>query len=471
MNTNIKVLFTLLLILLLQNNSKASDSLFVFPTYTLTVANITQTQANRIEFDIYLRHTNGNVTPFIYGSATYYWDFNSTIAFPGDTLKFSIIESDLPQEYRPVNPSITGNILRMAPNLPTSPEFSPIIDTANPGTLIAKMRLRTTGSSFTNQPLNLAWRSSLPNPFTKIAAFTGENNVLLYEIQNPNSNFIGSYLYSQLISPMLNSTDNYINLNFIWGKNSNTVNYHLQISTDSLFNSYFYTDSTLTDTSKYISGLALNSKYFWRVKTKDTTGNTYYSSTWNFRTLPTTIINLNLTALSQGKYNLNFNLLRQKDSVTVYLRSITAPFMVVDSAEGPIDTINFSNVFTFHTIESGNYYICVKNKQCVETWSKAGGEYMINSGVPVYYDFTTSSAQAYGSNQKLVGSKYSFYSGDINQDKFVSIEDLVPIFNDARVFTSGYKKLTDINGDNVVDINDANICYNNSINFVGTLQP
>ncbi|MEZ4824069.1 MAG: hypothetical protein R2942_17345 [Ignavibacteria bacterium] len=129
--------------------------------------------------------------------------------------------------------------------------------------------------------------------------------ILIHEIQTPSTHFIGSYLYSQLINPMLNSTDNYINLNFIWGKNSNTVNYHLQISTDSLFNSYFYNDSTLTDTSKYISGLALNSKYFWRVKT-NTTGNTYYSSTWNFRTLPTTIINLNLTALSRSKYNLNF---------------------------------------------------------------------------------------------------------------------------------------------------------------------
>jgi len=195
MSKFIKISFAIIIAFVSLNTTFAqkSDSVFVFPTYTLTVSNLQVTQPNRIEFDIYMKQTNGDVTPFIYGSAQYYWDFNSAIAFPGDTLRFVIVSSDLPQEYRPVNPSITGNILRMAPNLPTNPELSPRIDTSSPGTLIAKMRLRTTGTSFTNAPLNLAWRSALPNPFTKIAAFTGENNFLLYEIQDSASNKIDPY--------------------------------------------------------------------------------------------------------------------------------------------------------------------------------------------------------------------------------------------------------------------------------------
>ena len=195
MSKFIKISFAIILAFVSLNTTFAqkSDSVYVFPTYRLTVSNLQVTQPNRIEFDIYMKQTNGDVTPFIYGSAQYYWDFNSAIAFPGDTLRFVIVSSDLPQEYRPVNPSITGNILRMAPNLPTNPELSPRIDTSSPGTLIAKMRLRTTGTSFTNAPLNLAWRSALPNPFTKIAAFTGENNFLLYEIQDSASNKIDPY--------------------------------------------------------------------------------------------------------------------------------------------------------------------------------------------------------------------------------------------------------------------------------------
>jgi hypothetical protein len=176
MSKFIKISFAIILAFVSLNTTFAqkSDSVYVFPTYRLTVSNLQVTQPNRIEFDIYMKQTNGDVTPFIYGSAQYYWDFNPEIAYPGDTLRFSIVSSGLPVEYRPVNPSITGNILRMAPNLPTNPELSPRIDTSSPGTLIAKMRLRTTGTSFQSVPLNLAWRSALPNPFTKIAAFTGE---------------------------------------------------------------------------------------------------------------------------------------------------------------------------------------------------------------------------------------------------------------------------------------------------------
>ena len=195
MSKFIKISFAIILAFVSLNTTFAqkSDSVYVFPTYRLTVSNLQVTQPNRIEFDIYMKQTNGDVTPFIYGSAQYYWDFNPEIAYPGDTLRFSIVSSGLPVEYRPVNPSITGNILRMAPNLPTSPELSPRIDTSSPGTLIAKMRLRTTGTSFQSVPLNLAWRSALPNPFTKIAAFTGEENLLLFEIQDSASNKIDIY--------------------------------------------------------------------------------------------------------------------------------------------------------------------------------------------------------------------------------------------------------------------------------------
>ncbi|MEZ4824177.1 MAG: hypothetical protein R2942_17985 [Ignavibacteria bacterium] len=96
---------------------------------------------------------------------------------------------------------------------------------------------------------------------------------------------------------------------------------------------------------------------------------------------------------------------------------------------------------------------------------------MNNNGDTLNYDFTSSAANAYGSNQILMGSKYCFYSGDVNQDKYINTPDLIAVLNDARIFESGYYIQTDINGDNSVDIVDANICYNNSIRFIETIQP
>ena len=169
------------------NTSMAqSDSLFATPTYTLKVTNVTVTpDATTFEWDVYMLQTNGTVTPFIYGAAQYFFNFNTSIFLPGDSLRYSIVASDLPSQYRPVNASISGNILRLASNLPTVPEDSPVISTVAPGTKVLRMRLKNFTRPFQPVPLGLEWRSELPNPFTKIAAFTGEDNTILVDISTP----------------------------------------------------------------------------------------------------------------------------------------------------------------------------------------------------------------------------------------------------------------------------------------------
>jgi hypothetical protein len=98
--------------------------------------------------------------------------------------------SQLPPLYRPVSPSISGNILRLASNLPGSEEDSVLMSSTMPGTRVLKLRLRTTAANLAHVPLGLEWRSEVPDPFTKIAAFTGKNNGIIVDISTPATHFV-----------------------------------------------------------------------------------------------------------------------------------------------------------------------------------------------------------------------------------------------------------------------------------------
>ena len=47
------------------------------------------------------------------------------------------------------------------------------------------------------------------------------------------------------------------------------------------------------------------------------------------------------------------------------------------------------------------------------------------------YNFTTSSSQAYGSNPQLSGTRWTAFSGDVNQDGVIDGTDAGLIDNDA----------------------------------------
>ncbi|MBL8008845.1 MAG: hypothetical protein JNJ56_15090, partial [Ignavibacteria bacterium] len=79
---------------------------------------------------------------------------------------------------------------------------------------------------------------------------------------------------------------------------------------------------------------------------------------------------------------------------------------------------------------SGNYYIVVKHRNSIETWSNVVA-LVRGDGSVYYYDFTTAACQAFGCNQILKGTKYCIYSGDSNQDGIVDASDLSAVENDA----------------------------------------
>ncbi|MBI5215848.1 MAG: immune inhibitor A [Ignavibacteriae bacterium] len=72
-----------------------------------------------------------------------------------------------------------------------------------------------------------------------------------------------------------------------WNTASGAASYIIQLASDTNFTSLLIDDSTLTDTSKEVSGLNLDSKYFWRVKAVNIGGTSMFSEIRSFSTLGT----------------------------------------------------------------------------------------------------------------------------------------------------------------------------------------
>ncbi len=268
-------------VLLFNNNSSAQLQAYRLVANNFRYSDTLGGTHNVLYFNMMLQHLNPEVSgDFYYAAGQYFLNFNPLIA-NGGVLTYRIVDSDLPPELRPVNASISGNLLRLASNLPTPPGY--LISTSYPGTKIVRMSLRTSASSFAPVPLNLTWRSSPPQEVL-IGAFDG---IFAYLISQNGSYYVDSlnnFVNINLINPAYNSPDNISSIKFIWNKAAHAKDYTIHISKDSLMNSIFLNDSLIADTSKTISDLELGSKYYWRLKINDSSGVSYYSYTGKFYT-------------------------------------------------------------------------------------------------------------------------------------------------------------------------------------------
>ncbi|MEO8664172.1 MAG: PQQ-dependent sugar dehydrogenase [Ignavibacteria bacterium] len=178
---------------------------------------------------------------------------------------------------------------------------------------------------------------------------------------------------------------------------------------------------------------------------------------------------LNLSAVLEGFYNMSDNKMA-KDTVTVYLRNATPPYLIVDSVRSLLDS-NGNGSFTFYNaINSTPYYIVLSHRNSLEVWSSSGKSFASNS---LNYNFTTSSSQSYGNNTMMVDNqpiRFALYSGDVNQDGHIDLTDILQIKNDAQLFTTGYSS-SDLEGNDFVDLADILIAYNNTKRFVQEITP
>ncbi|MBS1518903.1 MAG: hypothetical protein JSS91_12505 [Bacteroidetes bacterium] len=174
----------------------------------------------------------------------------------------------------------------------------------------------------------------------------------------------------------------------------------------------------------------------------------------------------------QGLFN--GSTLNITDTVNIYVRNNISPYAVVDFATSTINSSTLTGNYEFDAVPNGTYYFEVKYRNTpiyrngITTWSKAGGEVLTRT--PGSYDFTTSAAKAFGSNQIQIGSVFNIYNGDVNQDGVIDLSDGSLIDNDAFNFSSGYLN-TDLTGDDIVDLSDVSIADNNANNFVSVITP
>ena len=181
--------------------------------------------------------------------------------------------------------------------------------------------------------------------------------------------------------------------------------------------------------------------------------------------------NLNMAAFVQGFFNPATGLMIP-DTLKVTLRNSVSPFAKIDSASAILDnTGNALLSFNGNTIQDNvNYYIQVNHRNSIETWSAAPQHFSFSE---LNFNFRNTIGNAFGGNMIFVSGtpiSFAFFSGDENQNGVIDLTDIINISNDAAVFTTGYKS-SDMNGDNLTDLNDVLFAFNNSNNFVSMKRP
>jgi hypothetical protein len=157
----------------------------------------------------------------------------------------------------------------------------------------------------------------------------------------------------------------------------------------------------------------------------------------------------------------------QTDSVTIQLRNVADPSVIVSSITGVLSTTGQVTLIFPSNTAGNSYWLVVKHRNSIETWSANP----VTMSVGGSYNFTDLASKAYADNQVMVDAGlYAIYTGDINQDGFVDPFDFADYSSDNVNFASGYL-VTDMNGDGFVDPFDFSIYSSNNVNFVMAITP
>ena len=162
---------------------------------------------------------------------------------------------------------------------------------------------------------------------------------------------------------------------------------------------------------------------------------------------------LKVMALIEGFYNLSSMV---SDTITAELRSASSPYTLSESNKIVLNNSGFGKASFLNTTEGTNYYLVLKHRNSIETWSAAGLSF--TAGL-LDYDFTTAQNKAYGNNLVPKGTKWCIYSGDVNQDGFIDGSDYLLIANNWEA--AGIGLAGDVNGDQYIDGSDYVAIANN----------
>jgi hypothetical protein len=155
------------------------------------------------------------------------------------------------------------------------------------------------------------------------------------------------------------------------------------------------------------------------------------------------------------------------DELNLELHAATAPYALVGSSFTGYLRTNGQAEFVVPGSYNGAYYLVVKHRNSLETWSNVPVTFGAGS---LNFDFTDIKTRAFGENLKLVSGKYVIYSGDTNQDGVIDGLDINSVKNEATLFSKGYLP-EDINGDGSVDALDLILIDNNAAQAIQVIKP
>ncbi|MBK6966718.1 MAG: hypothetical protein IPH20_23180 [Bacteroidales bacterium] len=204
---------------------------------------------------------------------------------------------------------------------------------------------------------------------------------------------------------------------------------------------------------------------------------TYLANYINTNNLPANR-NLNLTLFLEGLFNGTAMNKAQNsggdqfpgtiaDQITLELHNASFPYA---TAGGPFTVdlnTNGSASLTIPAAFNGSYYLVLKHRNSIETWSANPLSF---AGSTISYSFSSGASQAFGSNLKEMGGFYVIYGGDVNLDGSVDTGDMSPVDNEASAYSTGYLP-ADVNGDGVIDTADVTIVDNNGGNYISVAMP
>lgn len=155
------------------------------------------------------------------------------------------------------------------------------------------------------------------------------------------------------------------------------------------------------------------------------------------------------------------------DTLTVQLASPTAPYSILYTSKGVINSSGTGS-FSFPGSAMGSsYYIVVRHRNCLETWSGSPVPMPSNSNT---FIFSSAVSQAYGSNMVNVGGgHFAIRSGDLNQDGVINNADFL-IAQSALSFGTGYLN-ADVTGDGIVESADYSLIETNSGVGISVIRP
>ncbi len=139
------------------------------------------------------------------------------------------------------------------------------------------------------------------------------------------------------------------------------------------------------------------------------------------------------------------------DTIVVELHSSVTPFNSIYTSKSVINTEGNGNFQFPISIIGNSYYVVVKHRNSIETWSANPVQFTSNY---TSYSFTSNASKALGNNLVNDGAgRFMIYTGDINQDGSVDFNDYPALDISSNIGDLGYF-VTDLNGDASVDFND-----------------